>query len=447
MCFLEFFILFVLNASLLIVMIRWRRIASCEGIALSMLLLYVSSYAIPIMLSAVFTESMAESAEVESTMATSLWPMAVHFIGLISLFAGLKVMDPKPLVMTYCLTDALKRELSRFGYALIFIGLFMKILGLYLAGVGGLFDYLNGLYNYDVSVREFGFLDLGVAFAAFGYTALIVSNENNGRIQLLWMALGLLTVTLLSTSKSGFLLVAIPLYIATKTFSEKTLRRWTRLWVLIPAGILFIVVLGIKSQVKYLGFSGLDLAPATIVEMAMTIILMRVSDVGLFSGFVNLVNRVTADSSLALHGGVFSGVFTGLVPRFVWEEIFDMQKPDHPFKGLGGLVNPDYIVDPHGNDAPTLFGFSFVDFGLASLVVYSLLGGVALGLIRRRLGSGRSNALLMAYIFFASSFGPSLPESGFLSIIYYLIVSIFVSTIFVLANKSYTVWPSTKLLK
>jgi hypothetical protein len=352
-------------------------------------------------------------------MQAEVVPTMVHILGLASLAFGLALTDRRASPISRQLTRGGKEDLKVAGWTLAVMGIGMKMLALYLWGIRSLAEYLDVLYAYDVSTREFGLLDQGVAIAAFGMALLAICYEPHRILQASLLTGALVLSVLLSTSKSGLFLTIIPFYLLSKTFSTKTLKAWSGLPVLGLGAVLFVVGLGVKTQVKYGGLARVDFTPQVLVDVASSTVQRRFSGSGLYQGYTFLVNRLIEDPSKGLHFAVIGGIFTGIIPRFVWNEIFLTEKPQHPFHAMGRLIHEDYLVAEDTNYAPTLVGFAFADFGFWTLIPYLLLGGMLLGRIRRFATSTRANILVLTgYVFFASLLGPAISETGFLNILY-----------------------------
>lgn len=407
------------NVLLIIKIIRSRGIASVEGIGLIFLLLYLLSFAVPSLLAAITSFRQDEIDLIDQVFEDAAWPLLVHFVGLLAFFSGLSMakIGPDDLLRE---NQPISSDLSHYIIGLLFVGLGMKVLALYLGGFENIFSYLDNLYDYDISARTYGLLDLGTNIALFGCCIATIHFQRNAAAQLFWVLTGVLLGLLLSTSKSGILHMLLPLFFLAKLMSPLTISRFTRWYVVLPGIAIFLATLGLKGQVKYLGFEGVDWSPLVIIEFAWFVLTQRVSASGLFSGFVNLVNRVTENSSLQLGGAALEGTFSGVIPRFVWVNFFDMEKPDHPFRGLGELLHPEFLVDMNATDAPLFVGYAFIDFGWISLIAYSLVGGMILGYSRKLASLIGGNRVLFAYVIFAVGFGPSMAEGGFLNMLYYL---------------------------
>ena len=352
-------------------------------------------------------------------MRAEIIPTMVHLLGLAGLAVGLALSDPTAVPIARQLNKSERTFLGVTGWTLIVTGLSMKLAAMHLMGISNLLEYLDQLYVYDTSIREFGFLDQGVALAVFGIVLLVVNYEGKLVRQATLLMVGMAIALVLSTSKSGLLLLAVPFYILTRTLSPKTLKAWSRLPVIAVVGTLFIIGLGIKAQIKYGGLDKIDATSENVIDVAQATIQARFSGSGLYKGYTHLVNRLLEDPSKRLDFAVAAEVFSGVVPRFIWNEFLSAEKPEHPFHAKGELIHEDYIVDEYGNDAPTLVGFAFADSGFWSLVLYLTLGGMMLGAIRKFAVSRNRNVLvLIGYAYFAALLGPSLAESGFTNILY-----------------------------
>jgi hypothetical protein len=306
----------------------------------------------------------------------------------------------------------------------------MKVAALYLWGIRSLVDYFNNLYLYDFKVRGYAFLDQGVAIAVFGFALLAVAAEGRRAKQAAYLAAGVATAMLLSLSKSGIFSLILPFYFLARIFSPATLRAWTRAPVLLAAALLFMIGLGVKTQVKYRGLNLVSMSPETVWDIASATVEARFSSSGLYRKYSNLVNRIIDDPTRALGGEATVGVFANVIPSFVWQGVFGSEKPPHPFYARGELVNEDFHVDLYANDAPSLVGASFIDAGFLSLIPTMLFGGLFLGLLRVLwLPPDRHVVGILGYVFFASQFGPASAESGFLNVFYFLAWGVLLSVL------------------
>jgi hypothetical protein len=430
----EFSVLFACNILVLVLILRWRGLTSAEGIGIAFLLLSVVSDGFALLGTVALDPTWADYAR--GRMAAEVIPTLVHIFALILFAGGLALTDPIPRVAPRAVATADLSRIRIAGWTLTLVGLGMKLLALYIWGVHSLSEYLDRLLEYDISVRKFGFLDQGVTVAVFGLVLLVVANEDRRLRQALLMIAALGVALLLSTSKSGIVLVLLPFYVLSRLFSPKTLRAWSRPSVVFLVVIVFCLGLGMKAQIKYLGLRRIDLSAANILDVARATVLVRFSGQGLYSGYSFLVNRIIEDPTMALNGNVTLATFTGVVPRFIWTDVLLTEKPEHPFHAAGELVNERHVVDVNGNDAATFVGAAFADAGLFSLIPTMVLGGMLIGWLRKTWGNNRQQIFLaIGYAYFACAFGPSMAESGFLSLIYFVIWGLAVSLLVWIAEQ------------
>jgi hypothetical protein len=349
----------------------------------------------------------------------------VHVIGIALLALGLAVSDLRSSRPRFA---AVKRAgLREAGWTLVVVGLGMKVLALYLWGIRSLSEYLGQLYAYDVSVRTFGFLDQGVAIAIFGFVCLACAERRRWGRQAAFLLLAFAVAALLSTSKTGINLLAPPMLVLSLTLNRELLRRWSRPVVLVPALLVFVVGLGVKTQVKYFGLGKVDVDPAVVWEVATNTVAGRFSGSGLYSQYSFMINRLLDDPTRGLHGRASVNMVAGVLPRFVWETVLQRAKPAHPFYARGDLLNEGQLVDLNGNDAPTLVGEAFADANFWSLIPVMFCGGVFSGLLRRWWLRRPSLIAWLGYAYFTASFGTSFAETGYLSVLYFAALGLAIS--------------------
>ncbi len=409
----------VANIAAIIQIIRWRRITSCEGVACTIMLIYFISFVGPVLMDRLGIGGDVSTARSSlETMRASLRPLSIHIIGLLSFAAGFALLPKTTLKTEFGMSKRIRKTFLCVGWLLIVAGFVMKVIALRIAGFSGIGSYLDDLYSYDISIRTYGFLDLGPSLVAFGGALAAVAKERSMRWQVAFVTIALSAVFLLSTSKAAFFYFAFPFFLLCRSYSPLSSKRWFSKKILIPTAAILLLLLGLKTQIKYRGIYGIDLSPTAIAGDAISVITTRASDRGLYMGYVNLVNRVSDNPALKLHGLVLRHVFLGAMPRFLYQKVFREDKPPHPFKGLGLLVNSDFIVNEESNDAPTFFGASYVDFGLTSMVIYSFIGALFLGYFRNWSARRVDGLRFIPYIYLAANFGPAMAESGLLNIVY-----------------------------
>ncbi len=109
----------------------------------------------------------------------------------------------------------------------------------------------------------------------------------------------------------------------------------------------------------------------------------RFGRAGVYAGYANLVDRQLEDHAFFMQGRVLAYSLTAWVPHVVYPD-----KPVHPFRDIGYLIRDNFSSRFDTVYAPTLVGFAFADFGLASVVTYLFFGGLVLGCSARFAGEG-----------------------------------------------------------
>jgi hypothetical protein len=122
-----------------------------------------------------------------------------------------------------------------------------------------------------------------------------------------------------------------------------------------------------------------------------------------------------------MHGRVLAYSLTAWVPHVVYPD-----KPVHPFRDIGYLIRENFSSRFDTVYAPTLVGFAFADFGVASVVTYLFFGGLVLGLLRRFAGQGDAPILLLvAYLHLTLIEGATnLIHNGFLAFVASLLFTV-----------------------
>lgn len=414
-----FLLLFILNLTFIIWLIRWRGLFSCEGIAMAFMALIVGSDGMSLLWLYLF-----RGMDIISEIQLRFLPNIVLTIGLLSFACGLFTSNIKKRNIIYNLSIMDKKSKQKIfftAYALILLGLFMKIYALYSYGFRNFEDYFFGLYMYQAAKSGGGFLDNGTNIAVLGL-AILVALYNNSPWKRITAMICLVAISfLLTESKSGLHTAYIILFFTIYVFDQKLFSRLIKPKVLIFLFVLLFVGLGIKTQIKYSLNSIKSLPGSDIIGTSISTIAVRYSYFGLYRGYSFMVNRLVENPSLFFGTKILKNSLTGWIPRFIWQG-----KPEHPFLARGDLFNEDYQVDIYGNEAPTFTGGAFVDNGYPSLIIYLFLVGFILGFIRKKVTAQNKYQFLivLSYIFFSCFMGPALAESSVLSLFYYIVFSI-----------------------
>jgi len=421
--------------------IRWRGFFSCEGVGLAFTALIVYSDFVGLIFPQFFlnTEGMSLSDEAQ----LRVYPLVLLILAILALCAGRYLGSffwTRPLNFNLSLRHRVNTELRYLGWFLTVLGLGMNLYGLYSAGFRSLSDYYSNMYRYQVEQQGYGFLDNGVNIGVLGLSVLAASCPRVNLKFLLYIVLAIGSAFLISVSKSGINSALVMMSIIFYLFNPPRLR-----WLLRPARILmFLLVLliglGIKTQIKY-GFStgqkAVSLSSQDIYESSLWSVQRRYGPFGLFRGYCYLIETLSEKPYYRMGGAVIFQELTAWIPKVLWPD-----KPTHSFNARGDLITEDYYIDPDQNHAPTFAGYAYSDFGVWSLVMYPILGGLVLAWLESRLlREGASDLSLLAYAFFVAHMGPGFSESGFLSLFYYLVFTFFFYLSLVLASSFRTILP------
>jgi len=416
-----FIVLFSIILILIIWIIHWRGLFSAEGLGMAFLFLGVASDGIGLLIIHILNLNLVD---IESELQLRFLPNIVLTIGLLSFFVGLLVSNPNRKSINYDLSEKSKKNKQKIiatGYFLIIMGLFMNIYTLYSWGFRSIQDYFSGLYMYSAMKRGGGFMDTGLSIAILGLS-LLVAVSNSWRKQIFFILIILFISFILSTSKSGINTALIILFFTLYVFNKNLLKQIFKPLPLIVLFVIFFIGLGIKTQIKYGSTSGssVSYSKTDILKVSTAVIGRRYGPFGLYRGYSFMVNRLVENPSLFFGTKIIESTVTGWIPRFVW-----VNKPEHPFHARGDLINEDRSIDIYANVAFTFAGYSFADNGYLSLVLYSLMGGFILGLIRKIIALQNKHPFpfILGYIFFSTHMSNSIAETGFLSLFYFIVFS------------------------
>lgn len=385
-----FFPFFVLNILIIIWIVRWRGLCSFEGLGMALLLLVVLSDGIGLMIS-YFTEPSATF----DLISSRIYPTIIHIIGLIAFSVGLFIVTPKPISISQTLNLTQKNTLIKAAWFIIALGLFMKCLSLYGSGINWqnfINSYFFNLGSYVISQRKFGgFLDSGLDIALFGL-GLIAVHQKTIKKQILTLGIMATITYIFSFSRAGIVGVLITFFVLLFIFNRKKFKFW--LHPVAIALLIFIVILtaGIKSQLRVTNVIESESTLAGKLNWGVHRFLDRFSTYGLYDGYANFINRLTLDESRLKKGEVIKYTATSWVPYLIYKN-----KPPHPFRAIGDLVYRNKNVSIEDVSAVTLVGTAFFDYGLYSVLLYLLLYGILLGLLRKITIKQEVNILLLIW--------------------------------------------------
>jgi hypothetical protein len=402
------------NVGLMVAIARWRGLASFEGLGMALLALVVATDYGGVCLALAVTGSSLEAREL---VDLRLVPGLVHLLGLTCFALGLLVVSPTPVKIRRVLTDDDARTLRYAGTFLLVLGVGMKLIALGSEGITSLGDYFANVYTYNVSQRKLGeFWDWGTQIAMFGCTLVIAGYEGRRGWQLIYAAILVSVAFLLTSSRAGIAGAILMLAVVLIALNPRTARSWVRPRFIGAVLVLLVVTSGVKSQMRYYPGSstGVHTDWPRLVGEALSTFGTRFGRAGVYAGYANLVDRQLGDHTFFMRGRVLAYSLTAWVPHVVYPD-----KPVHPFRDIGYLIRDNFSSRFDTVYAPTLVGFAFADFGIASVITYLFFGGLVLGLIRRFAGQGDQPILLLvAYLHLTLIEGATnLIHNGFLAFI------------------------------
>lgn len=352
-------------------------------------------------------------------------------LALIGFFVVLSVFRLSPLISTRTIITGHVDQLLINAKRLMYVGLILKFFAIVI-NAGGIVGYINNLNSYDLNVKSVGFLDVGLDFFILGASVYFVFASIRPSKKLFFLVFVFIALFFLSTSKAsilGFIFTAFYFYrISPPTKPKITLINHLGISAFF---LLLMISIGIKTQIKYLGIDAVDFDFVRLFELAVNTIAVRYSGEGLFTGYQNIVDRISSDDSLALHGRAIFSAFTQNIPAFLYD---NPENKVHPFRGLGYLINSNQVIDLDSNDAPTIFGYCFIDFGIYGYFYVLFFGSLIYVLLARSLFLIKNIPFALTLTFFSTKFISNLTESGFLNIFYWFILSLFLLLVLVLLN-------------
>jgi hypothetical protein len=374
------------NLIFMAILIRWRGLLSFEGLGLGLLFVTMVMDWLSLGSAYIFSPH-----EVGPLLMERIYPLSVHLVGIGALGAGLWIADPSPRPLSFQGESGMGRIRSM-AWTLVVIGLGMKFFALWSSGLLNPNLYYEKMFSYVSSQRKWGgFWDEGLNVAVLGF-GLLVAETDRLRKQILLFVLMMGFTLLLSFSRGGVVAPVFYFFIFLWAFNKRSFARWTHPLFLTALLVGVVVSAGIKSQTRWES-SKRDFSASSIVRVGLGRFSDRFGQAGLFDGYVNIVHRLSFEGGQRKGGDVLLYTLTSWVPF-----VFYHDKPVNPFRAIGDLVYRDYRIDENDVSAPTLVGSAFLDFGVASVVVYLLVYGWVLGFLKRSVLSVSGTYAFVWYI-------------------------------------------------
>jgi hypothetical protein len=340
------------------------------------------------------------------------YPAILHILMLLVLLAGLFLANPRtdPVSRTFA-TEEL-RFIAYTGSALFVLGMIMSGITIWLTGAlggGGFFQGINSFRAGDPG-KTGGFFYRGSDIAIFGLALLLPSARRISQVVL--PLLGMLFVSLfLRSNKGGFefpiLWSALVLY----TYNPR--RFWSLAKPRLVLGCALLALLGIGIKSELLAKESHSLTPSRLFTDVFGPMGTRWGDDGVYRGYCQFINLWPKYRYLFAGYPEAKFALTSWIPRMIEED-----KASQPTIGLGFMVHSDGHIYKNEAVAIGLVGSVYADGGVYTLILYTLVTGIGLGILRRWAAGTRSKLQWhISYVMFAF-FGGLSAEAGISGMMY-----------------------------
>lgn len=352
-----------------------------------------------------------------------IYPGVIHLFGIISLGLGLQVVNPRPKPVRRNLAGSLRNHLFLSGLLMAGCGFGLFAIGVILVGATNVASFYAVVDQFRTEDLSFGgFWYRGLDIALFGLVLTLVSAERFVVQAILTLAI-LCTPLFLSSNKGGLEKSLITIAFLLYVFNYESFLRLAKVRILVPILLVLVIAVGFKNgllqssrqgSAAESAASGLSLQ--SIAESGMASISGRYSNEGLYRGYCMMVTYMRDGLASYYDGRILAYSLNSWIPR-----ILAPDKADHPFRGIGYMINADGHVYLREASAPTLVGYAYGDYGLRSTIAYLFVGGLLTSLYRKWAISRTALFPVVAYVFFSLLGGVSA-EGGYVGAIYTLIM-------------------------
>jgi hypothetical protein len=409
------------NLGLMAYFIYRNSLFSAEGLAFGYVFASILSDAIGLLWLAAWEPGSLRLGMQEFEMR--IYPGVIHLFGIISLGLGLQLVNPRPKPVRRNLVGALRNHLFLSGLLMAACGFGLFAIGVMLVGATNAASFYAVVDQFRTEDLSFGgFWYRGLDIALFGLVLMLVSAERFAAKAILILAI-LLTPLFLSSNKGGLekslLAIAFLLYV----FNHESFLRLMKARILVPVLLIVVVAVGFKNgllqssrQESTVNTAENGLSLQSIAESGLASISNRYSNEGLYRGYCMMVTYMRDGLASYYDGKILAYSLNSWIPR-----ILAPDKADHPFRGIGYMINADGHVYLREASAPTLVGYAYGDYGLGSTIAYLFVGGLLTSLYRKWSISRTALFPVVAYVFFSLLGGVSA-EGGYVGAIYTLIM-------------------------
>jgi len=358
----------------------------------------------------------------------------VHIAGLVILIVALLLFNPKPKPVAGQLNAAEILLLRNIGIATAICGFVLTGVALYLVSGLSTMDFYAALNTFRSETLPFGgFWYRGADIAVFGMALTLPSLQRKMGHFFLVLVLMMFVAFFLRTNKGGLeepiVWGAFVIYIYDRAFFKSLLKLRT------VALACAVMLAGMSLKGWFLPWALHRVAEppqrvGNILQMATATMATRWGDDGVYRGYCQFVNSLPENLYVFQGHRVGRYVLVGWLPRLVYPG-----KPEHPYQGIGFMINSDFHAYPNAKEAVTLIGSVFADDGYISMVIY--LFALALFLSKlRRFALARREALHWhtGYVLFIL-FGGVSSEAGIIGVFDTLVL-----TFGIVAAACFAIW-------
>jgi hypothetical protein len=349
--------------------------------------------------------------------AMRIYPTEVYIAAMIVLMAGLFVSNPHRVSIRMQLDEAGRRSLRKLGWAMACLGMTLFIVGVVISG--GL-EFRSELQNFRGTVMPYGgFWYRGVDIVLIGMSFVFAATSTEERISYLPLMAIAAAAFFLTSNKGGvekaFLWGGFSLYV----FNGKAFKA-----IVTPRR----VAAAIAVSYLCLGAKGLWLARSSddlfsfdrISNGAWAPFSDRFSDVGDYRSFSQFLDALPSYQNRWQDFEVGKYTLMSLIPRVLYPN-----RPRNPFWAIAVMTHKNFTESSSmETEAPGWAGTAMADDGYYSLVIYLLLTGILLGLLRQAAASSAIHIERRAAYLLWIMLGGFSSESGITSIPDILVLAI-----------------------
>ena len=361
---LSFFLLAVVNVTLIIFVIyRWGMF-SAEGYAMALLLLLVVSDAGTLYWCYLFNPDALPLGMGE--FAFRIYPTIIHIIGISAFICGLYVSNRNPVPVIRPITRNTQRHLKMIALTITLIGLTMYLIAIYLVGGFGAADFYSNLNQYRTDDLAYGgFWYRGADIMLLGLSMLLMTIRRGWMVRSIILLLIGVAPLVLESNKGGLEKSVIYLAFCSYVFRPKLFHRFCRPSLMVPVLAVLLVTLGLKNVMTRLVVANksgtVSMTDYNLSDLSYVVsqsIGGRFSYVGIYRGYCKMANYLHNGYAPLFGGKVLLYTFDSWIPRMVWPN-----KPEHPFHGTGYMISVSGENSEKEASAPSFVGYSLADYG------------------------------------------------------------------------------------